>query len=175
MATVKCLCPRNGAEVRHPAGDTILLKEKLDFHTALTMRKSIVMLRAGNDDVTNEEILATLDESYLRYGITSWTLVDEKGKPIPVKGSTIEQYLLSDIDAAMDVAEEANDKYSSVVLLPLLRGASTSSPDMPTDDSTSATNGSSPKPPKPSKPSSTTTSRTDSTETTSAALVGVSS
>jgi hypothetical protein len=175
MVTVRCLCPLTGAEVRHPAGDTITLKERLDFHTALTMRKSIVMLRAANDEVTNEEILATLDESYLRYGIESWTLVDRKGAPIPVKASTIEEYLLADIDAAMDVAEEASEKYSAVVLLPLLKGASSSSQPTPTDDSTSVTNGSSPEPLKPSKRSSTTTSRTANTEPTSAVLVGASS
>jgi hypothetical protein len=174
MVTVNCLCPPNGAEVRHPAGDTITLKEKLDFHTALTMRKSVVMLRAANEEVTNEEILATLDESYLRYGIASWSLVDAKGKPIPVKASTIEDYLLSDVLAAMEVAEEASEKYSAVVLLPLLRGVSNSSRPTPTDDSTSVTNGSSPEPPKPSKRSSTTTSRTARTETTSAELAGVS-
>jgi hypothetical protein len=175
MVTVNCLCPPNGAEVRHPAGDTITLKEKLDFRTALTMRKSIVMLRAGNEEVTNEEILATLDESYLRYGIESWSLVDAKGKPLPVKTSTIESVLLADIDAAMTVAEEANELYSAVVLLPLLKGALSSSRPTPTDDSTSVTNGSSPEPPKPSKRSSTTTSRTGTTERTSSALVGVSS
>jgi hypothetical protein len=175
MVTVNCLCPRNGAEVRHPAGDTIELKDKLDFHTALTMRKSIVMLRAANDEVTNEEILATLDESYLRYGIASWTLQDAKGKAIPVKGSTVEEYLLTDIDAAMTVAEEANERYSAVVLLPLLKGASSSSRPTPTVDSTSVTNGSSPEPPKPSKRSSTSTSRMGSTARTSSALAGVSS
>jgi hypothetical protein len=175
MATVNCLCPPSGAEVRHPAGDTITLKEKLDFHTALTMRKSVVMLRAANEEVTNEEILATLDEAYLRYGIESWTLTDAKGKPIPVTASAIEDYLLSDVLAAMEVAEEATDRYTAVVLLPLLKGASSSSQPTPTDDSTSVTNGSSPEPPKPSKRSSTTTSQTASTETTSSELAGVSS
>jgi hypothetical protein len=175
MATVRCLCPLDGAEVRHPAGDTITLKPRLDFRTALTMRKSLVMLHSESAEITTEEYLATLDEAYLRYGIESWTLRDAKGKPIPVKASTIEEYLLADIDAAMEVAEEASELYSAVVLLPLLKGASNSSRPTPTDDSTSVTNGSSHVPPKPSKRSSTTTSRTGSTATTSSGLVGVSS
>jgi hypothetical protein len=175
MVNVSCLCPRKGAEVRHPAGDTINLKERLDFRTALTMRKSVVLLKTINEEASTEEILAVLTESYLLYGVESWSLVDAKDQPIPVNATTVGQYLLADLEAADAVADEAEDRYSAVVLLPLLKGALTSSPPTPTSDSTSATNGSSPEPPKPSKRSSTITSLTDSTETTSVELAGVSS
>jgi hypothetical protein len=175
MTNVSCLCPRKGAEVRHPAGDTINLKERLDFRTALTMRKSVVLLKTINEEATTEEILATLTESYLLYGIESWSLIDADDKPIPVNATTVAKYLLVDLEAADVIADEADNRYSAVVLLPLLKGVSTSSQPSSIGSSTSATNGSSHEPQKRSKRSSTITSLTDSTETTSVELAGVSS
>lgn len=155
---IPCICPPKADEVRHPAGDTITLRERLDFRAALAARNAIALAQGEGEDTAG--ILAALTETYLILGIESWSVVDAKGKAVPVNRQTITEYLLSNIDVAMDVADAADDLYREAVVGPLLARASTSSPDTQTPDSTSATNGSGPKPPKPSKRSSTTTTQT---------------
>ena len=179
MATVECLCPPKATgEVRHPDGDTITLRERLDFRSALTARNTFVLLKSEDPDVSTAEIMASLTETYLLLGIESWSLltVDEKGKarPLEVSKTAIRDLLLSHSEAAMAVGDEADALYSEAVIAPLVARASSSSPSTPTSESTSATNGSASRPPKPSKPSSTSTSPMADTETTSPSLVGVS-
>ena len=170
MARIPCICPGTPHD-----GDTVTLRPKLGFREAMTMQKAIVMARTQQDeDLEVAEILAILAESYVRHGVESWTLVDEAGKAIPVSAAAVDRYLLPHIAAAMDVAEEADDLYQEVVLLPLLTRGSKSSQPTPTTDSTSPSTGSGPDPLKPSRPSSTTTSPTDAIETTSASPDGVS-
>jgi len=171
--TIKCVCPGSPHET-----DRITLRDKLDFHTATTIRKALAMV--DNDDPRSRtaEVLAVLSEFYLLMGVQFWTLVDEGGKNLDVSQSAIRAYLLEspDVDVLIEAADEL---YNEAILLPLLSRASMSSPPTPTpsqgDDSlTSATTDSPATPPKPSKRSSTTTSRTVGTETTSLSLVGVS-
>lgn len=169
MATVDCVCPPLAGETRHPDGDTVTLRQKLDFRTAATIQHAVSVLRLEDQNPSVEEVLARLTEAYVRYGVESWTVVDEAGKPVPVTPTTVEAVLFADLTAAMVVGEEADELYSGTILLPLLKRASTSSPATPTPDSTSPPTGSqeTSTEPTPSKPSSTTTTPTDDTETTS--------
>ena len=162
--TVGCLCPPNGS--RHPNGDTITWREKLDFRTALTARKTVAWLRTEDEGAGVADVLAALSEFYLLYCIESWTLRDAKGKAIEVNRATIDQYVLSS-DAAFELAEAADDLYSERILGPLLATASTSSRPTQTNGSTSATPGPSRvSRPKPSTPSSTTPTPMAATGTT---------
>lgn len=148
-------------------GDTVTLRDTLDFRTAVTMQEAVTIARSDNPNASSAAVLGALDEAYLLYGVASWTLIDDKGKPIPVTPANVTRYLLSDIAASMTVFSEAEDIYNPVVLLPLVQRGLRSSPSTPTDDATSARTGSQPKPRKLSRPSSITSSPTDGIETTS--------
>lgn len=167
--TIPCPCPEKDDEPRH-AEDTVTLRDKLDFRTAVTMQEAVTMI----GDVSPEEKLAALDEAYLLYGIASWSLVDAKGKPVPVSRDAVTTYLLSDAAAAMAVFAEAERIYNPVVLLPLVKRGLSSSGSTPTTEPTSAGTSSQAKPQKLPKRSSTTTTPTDGIEVTSPSLVGVS-
>ena len=161
MVTVACLCPpKPGGEVRHPNGDRIALRDKLDFRSAQTARNEIVMAREEDPAASIGALMAALTETFLLVGVESWTLVDEKGKKIEVSKPAIRQYLLTNEDAAMAVAEAADELYGEAVTAPLARKAANSSQPTPTAAPTSVTNGASPTAPKPSKRSSTSTTRT---------------
>jgi hypothetical protein len=175
IVNVACICPETSNGIRHPEGDAVTLRERLGFRSAVTMQKVIITLRSEIEDPSNAEILAALTEAYVVYGIESWTLVDARGKAIPVNRATIEEHLLSDLTAALAVADVADDLYQETVLLPLLMRGSGSSGTSPTTRSTSRRTSSPPVPLRRSKRSSTTTSRTDDTATTSASLDGGSS
>ena len=176
MATVECLCPPKATgETRHPDGDTIELRERLDFRSALTARNTFALLKSEDPDVSVAEIMASLTETYLLLGIRTWSVQDAKGKPVEVNKAAIREYLLSKPDQAMVVGDEADGLYSDAVIAPLVARALSFSPTTPTNGSTSATNGSSPKHRKPPKRSSTTTIPTDDTGPTSLSLAGGSS
>jgi hypothetical protein len=165
MATIDCICPPTKAgDTRHPDGDTVTLRERLDFRAALTARNAIALAQGEGDSTA--EILAALTEAYLILGVESWTLVDERGKDIEVSKAAIREVLLAHPDEAMVVADEADDLYRDAVIAPLAAKAAKSSPPTQTTSSTSARNGSPTKRPKPSRPSSTTTTRTVATVTT---------
>jgi len=176
MVAIDCICPpKAGGEIRHLGGDTVVLKQTLSFHEAVSIRNSIGVLSADDPDVGVGEILATLTESYLLFGIDSWSLVDEKGKPIPVTKAAIRERLLTHLDPATVVGEAADELYATAVVLPLLQRASRSSPPTPTNGSTSPPRASRRTRPKPSSPSSTTTSPMAATAMTSSSRAGVSS
>lgn len=161
MAQIDCICPpKADGEPRHPGGDTVALRERLDFRSALTARNAFLVLKAEDPDATTADVLAVLTETYLLLGVESWTAVDAKGKPVPVSKAAIREMLFSHPEAAMVVGDEADSLYAEAVINPLVARASTSSLGTPTPASTSATTTTSPTPPKPSKRSSTTTSRT---------------
>lgn len=171
---IPCICPPKGDEVRHPAGDTVTLRDRLDFRAATTARNTVAMMKQEDDDVSTAEILAALTEVYLLQGIASWSVVDARGKAVEPNKHTIREYLLSNPDVAMLVGDEADGLYSEAVIAPLVARASTSSQPSPTPASTSRTNGSGPKHRTPSKRSSTITTLTADTEPTSASPVGAS-
>jgi hypothetical protein len=144
----------------------------LDFRSASTMQKAVTILYSDEPSATPERVLAVLAEAYVLYGVESWTLTDAKGKPVPVNPATVRDHLMSDLEAAMTVADEADGLYAKVVLVPLLRKASTSSPPTPTTGTTSPSNGSQAEPRKLSRRSSTSTTQTGATATTSRSRAG---
>ena len=177
MTKIDCICPPLAGETRHPDGDTVTLRPKLDFVTAATIQHTISVVRLEDRQVDIEEILGRLTQAYVKYGVESWTIVDADGKPVPVNPGTVEDVLFADITASMMVGDEADELYSGAILLPLLKRASMSSPDTLTPDETSPPTSSqgNPEPPTPLRPSSTGTTQTDDTETTSSSPDGVSS
>jgi len=174
---ISCPCPTAGGDLRHPEGDTVVLRDRLDFRQATTIRKAIG-LQSEDGAADPAEILAVMTEWYCLLGIESWTLVDVRGKPVPVSRTSIREQLLDNVDAidqVTDVADAADGLYMQAVLLPLLVRASKSSPTGQTEPSTSPPKASTAKSRKPSRPSSITSTPTDDIEATSSSLAGVSS
>ena len=59
MVKIECVCPpKAGGEKRHPDGDTVTLRERLDFRAAVTVRNAIVVLKQDDPDCGAAEILA---------------------------------------------------------------------------------------------------------------------
>jgi len=174
MVQVECLCPPNAAgEVRHPDGDTVTLRERLDFRAAATVRNRLAV--ASEENLIEGEILAVLVETYVLVGVESWSVVDDKGKPLPPSRETITALLLANYDAATAVGNAADELYTASVILPLLARASNSSPPTPIAASTSAKRSPSSERSKPSKRSSTSTTPMAATATTSPLRAGASS
>jgi len=173
MAVIECVCPaRPDGQTRHPDGDTVRLRDRLGFRDALSTRNSIVASQQEDARVAGFDLMATMTEAFLLVGIESWTLVDAKGKPVPVSRDAVRAFLDDHIEEAMIVGDEAITGYYDRYIAPLVDRASKSSPPTPTEDSTSPKNGSSPRPRKRSRPSSITTSQTDVTETMAASHGG---
>jgi hypothetical protein len=169
---VEITCPCPGSP---HAQDTVTLRDRLTFAGGLAVRQRIadaVRSRLGEDD-----IVATMTEGYILHGIDSWTLVDEAGKPLPLTLANIRLIFLADFsDLAMPLAEVANELYETQVIDPLVKAVSNSSPDLPTNESTSPTSEDTPKPTaKRSRRSSISTTPTADTATTTGPLNGVSS
>ncbi len=177
MTKIDCICPPQAGETRHPEGDTVTLRPKLDFVTAATIQHTISVVRLEDRQVDIEEVLGRLTQAYVKYGVQSWTVVDAEGKPVPVNPGTVEDVLFPNLTAAMIVGDEADELYSGAILLPLLQRASTSSPDtsMPDETSPPTSSQENPEPPTPLRRSSTGTTQTDGTETTSSSPDGDSS
>ena len=178
---IRCVCPPKADGSPRHAGDTITLRDTLGFVQTQTARNAVQLARqeAREEDVPLDPALALalLTEQYLLLGIESWTLVDGKGKPVPVGRATIRTFME---DAALDdvvsfLADEADGLYARKVMLPLLKTAASSSQPTPTASSTSPTPGSGTKPPDPSSPSSISTIPTAGTATTSKRRGGGSS
>ena len=169
--TIPCICPPTAdGQPRHEQ-DTITLRDAFTYREAIALQKDMAMA-GSDDDATVGDSLAALTEGYMLRGISAWTLVDAKGKPIEVSITAIKGWLLSNMAVAMDVSATAEELYNPSVLLPLVARASTSSATGPTDDSTSAPTVLPRKPRKPSRPSSTSTTPTDDTATTSLSPAG---
>jgi len=176
MVTVACICPPKATgEIRHPDGDKVELRDKLDFKSGLAARNTVILLKQDDPDASTAEILAEMTEIFLLVGVRSWSVVDAKGKPVEVSRPAIREYLLSHQEAAMQVGDEAFNRYSEAVVAPLVQQAQNSLPTTPTNGSTSATSGPSHKRPRQPKPSLITTSPTDGTVTMSASPAGGSS
>ena len=145
---IRCVCPpKTDGSPRHE-GDTITLRDTLGFVATQTARNAVELAKAeakaaGEDHVDTALALALLTEQYLMLGISAWTLVDAKGKPVPVHRATIRE-LIEDgdnDDVVTAVADEADGLYAGKVMLPLLAKAATSSQPTQTER-TSPTRGS---------------------------------
>ncbi len=170
--TMRCPCAPKDGEVRHPDGDTVTLRDTLDYRTVTTIRKAMTVVDTEDDAVRLAERLAICTEFYMLMGIERWTIVDERGKAVPVSHGAIREQLFTSVDVEA-VSEAAEELYNSVVLLPLVLRASRSSPPMPTPESTSPTP-TEPKPLRPLRRSSTTTTPTDGIETITSSPGGAS-
>jgi hypothetical protein len=172
---ITCVCPEKGdGSVRHPDGDEITLRDKLDFHAVTTIRWESAVLRETDPGAALSEYLAAATENYVLFGIEAWTIVDAKGKPVEVTKPAIRQLILGNAVVGQLVGDEADNLYGAV-MRPLLNPALTSSPPTPTAESTSPTTASSAKRQKPPSRSSITTIPTAGTEVTSSSLDGDSS
>jgi hypothetical protein len=173
---IDCVCPRKADGSKRHDQDTITLRDKLGFHEATSIRNQLKFMKSDDPDISHGEILAAMTEHYLIFGVETWTLVDDKGKRVPVSRAAIREFLeFIDFESAMTLTDAADDLYAPLVLLPLAARASRSLPPTPTDGSIFQRNGSSPKPRKPSKPSSTTTSLMADTAPITVSLDGDSS
>ena len=170
---IQCICPAKPDGKSRHATDTITLREKLDFRSCIALRNEVIALKQADPDSSLSEVLALLTEQYVVFGVESWSLADDSG-PIPVTHPNVREYLLAHPIEVMAIGNEADERYSAV-MLPLLMRASESSQPTPTDTSTSPMNGSSAEPPTPLKRSSTSTTPTDATEPTSTSPDGDSS
>lgn len=180
MATIgiPCLCPRAAdGSLRHPDGDQVEMRDRLGFRAVASIRWAIALLYDEDPEAGTSEALGLLTEQYLIHGICGWSLTDDRGGPLAVTKAAIRKLLLVDgrEDVAITLGDAADAIYQGQVLVPLLVRASTSSPDMPTDESTSPSPVGSAERPTPLRPSSTSTSPTDATGTTSASPNGGSS
>ena len=177
---IRCVCPPKADGSPRHEGDTVTLRDTLGFVATQTARNAIHLARSDaremGVDLDAAYALAVLTEQYLMLGISAWSLVDEKGKAVPVNRATVRAFMEDpDADDVVSlVADEADGVYAGKVMLPLLRAASNSSPHTPTA-STSPTRGSGKAPAKPSKPSSISTIPTADTATTSKSRAGGSS
>jgi hypothetical protein len=175
---IRCICPpKANGDPRHES-DTIELREKMDFRSSIAIRNALALEsgQVGDDgQLDMADVLAILTERFVLYGIQSWTIVDAKGKPVDVSHQTIRELILTDIDVATDIGDEADARYREAVMLPLIRRGSTSSPDSPIAESTSAPKPQSTKPRTRSSRSSITSIPTADIATTSSSLAGGSS
>jgi len=138
----------------------------MDFRSSIAIRNALAVASLeGELDIA--DILAILSERFIRYGIESWTLVDDKNKPVPVSQQAIADLILTDIELATDIADQADERYRDAVLLPLLQRGSMSSQPSQTNGSTSPMTPSSTKRRTRSSRSSITTIPTVGTVTTS--------
>lgn len=173
MSRIDCVCPPlPGGDVRHPDGDTVILRGALDFRGATAVR-NIIGLREDGD--TQVDVLASITEAYLLYGIESWSVVNVEGKPVELTRDAIRARLALHPLAFMPLGDEAHELYSEAVVLPLLQPVSTPSPASRTGPSTSRTNGSGSSHRMPSKPSSISTTQTVDIEPTTDSPGGGSS
>jgi hypothetical protein len=168
--TIPCPCPGTPHEK-----DTVTFLDRLGFVAGRSVRNAIVFLYAGGEDAPPEQVAATATQQYLRWGIAAWTLVDEKGKPLPATWPNISALIERDPRTADQLADAADNIYAEAVMAPLVPRASASSPPTPTDESTSPPTDSSSRRPRPLRPSSTSTSQTADTATTSSPPAGDSS
>ena len=173
MAHIDCICPRKAdGEPRHPDGDDVELRERLDFRGLLTARNAFAYVKQEDPNADWPEVLAVLSEQYLLLGIRDWTVVDARGKRIEPSKAAIREHLLSNPDEAIKVADEADDLYTEAVLAPLVARALNSSAPTPISASTSATNGSAKTPRTRSRPSSTSTTQTAGIVTSASSHAG---
>lgn len=158
---VACPCPGTP----HPEGDVVTLRARLGLASGVELQSIIVTANAQGQPTS--VVTGLLLEAYIRLGVSDWTFVDDKGKPIPVTSETIQSMILDDFTLATPIAEKANELYEGPVLGPLVNGAAKSSPTTTTAKSTSQPATGSRKNPKPSRRSSTSTTQTGATVLTS--------
>jgi hypothetical protein len=172
--TIPCVCPPKADGTPRHETDSITFRDRLDFRSGLAIRQQLALEKQDDTDMSAGEILAMLTESYLVFGIESWTvegpIKDDKGREriarLPATRPNIRAFLQGHPEEAMQAGDAADEQYQEQVLLPLLRRASTSSEPLPTPEPTSPKQESSghkstTRKPRQSRPSLISTTPTD--------------
>jgi hypothetical protein len=175
MTTIPCICPPAAGAIRHPDGDTLTFRERLDARAGTTIWSDIALLQVEDPDNSPADRLALLTDNYLLFGIEAWSVVDAAGKPVPVTRGAIRTHLLTRPEVVVTLIGDTHERYGPQVVLPLLQRALESSETSPTDASTSPPTDSTESRPRPSKRSSISTIQTVDTGTTTASDDGDSS
>lgn len=187
---VPCLCPDQG---HGDAGDTVTLRETLDFVAVRAIRYAAQIEQAEDEEASVATLMAAMSEGYILEGIESWTLREGR-KAMEVNKANIRKHVLRNMAAAQRVSDYADALYRPQVILPLAELARHLSQRSQMNESTSVPSASpstSPSEPetvpngsngksstrsgtrqKPSRRSSTTSTPTDSTGPTSDVSVG---
>lgn len=170
---IPCICdPKPDGEARH-GSDTVTFKDTLTHLEASTIATGANWADSDDDNVRSIQMVAIMRELYVLVGVSKWTVRDASNKPVPVSHSAVRTRILGNQQVAGLVGRAAVDLYDELVLLPLVRGASSFSPPTQTDESTSQKPSGSRQSQKPEKPSSISTIPTAGTETTSPSPDGV--
>ena len=130
---IACLCPPQGDEVRHPGGDTVTLREQARLRGGARGAQPVIHAKTNDPGMSVAEVQAMLTELYLLSGIEAWSVVDERGKPIEPTTARHPRDPAAELEAAMTVADAADERYAEAVMTPLLARASSSSPPTPDD------------------------------------------
>lgn len=152
---VACPCPGTPHD-----GDTVYLRPEPGLTGGILIQRKFVNLSVGGAD--RDEVFASLIETYVRYGVDSATFVDDEGKQLD--RDQVIDIILSRFSLGSEVANKADDLYSTELLDPLVERASKSLPISRTNGSTSPSQRSSTKRRKLSKSSSTPIFQTDAIE-----------
>lgn len=124
-----------------PDGHVVTLHPKITLAlgaAAMTIARATMReaFAAGGDPtgVLQAVVEAGLAEIYVRFGVQSWTFVED-GVPVPVTADNIKR-LLPFEGGGKEVAEAADSLYSDTVFGPLVAAMSRLLPTMPTENST---------------------------------------
>ena len=115
-----CRCPGTPHEV-----DTVWLKPELDVPLAIAanaaIRPILAMFTAGEitQPEANADVESALSGIYLRHAIDSWTFVDERGLPVPIRPSNTKR-LLPYGNGGEAVVEAADDLYAERISAPFI-------------------------------------------------------
>lgn len=115
-----CRCPSTPHEV-----DTVWLKPELDVPLAIAanaaIRPILQMFTAGEitQAEANADVESALSGVYLRHAIESWTFIDQRGLPIPIRPSNTKR-LLPYGNGGELVVNTASDLYQERLLAPFI-------------------------------------------------------
>lgn len=141
-----CRCPRTP----HTEGDWVDLAPRMTLPIGVA---AWYVIQHSHDPA---ELQGKLAETYLRLGIVGWSFTDENERPIAFDPDRVDEFLPL-WEGGFTVAMRADALYSEDLTLPLASAMAKlreSSPDGPTDSSTSASPDISPRPPTRSRRSS---------------------
>lgn len=95
--------------------DIVYLAPSLSMSGGMAAQGAIA--KSEGDPVRLQELLADI---WVRYGVTGWNLLDDKGQPIPLTADNIARALPYGKGGRL-VAERADDLYAEDILAPLVQ------------------------------------------------------
>ena len=109
---VPCSCPGKPHEQ-----DTVSLLPTMDVRIGSA---AMAAMKAAPSSIPDLE--GALSGAFLHFGPRAWTLVDERGDPLPLTIENIDERL-SWVNGGMEVAEKANELYAGDLFAPFARRA----------------------------------------------------